>query len=81
MALRKRGVTFLIYFRKGGFPQKRGGSNPGGNYVSLKYLKATIIWRCSSVVFVVTEQSCEPRGYKLFGKVTYSATVFEALTN
>ena len=38
MALRKRGVPFLICFRKrgvprkGGFPQKRGGSYPGGNY-------------------------------------------------
>ena len=37
MALRKRGVTFLTCFRKGlpekeGVPQKRRGSNPGGNY-------------------------------------------------
>ena len=41
MALRKRGVAFLICFRNrgvprkgGGFPQKSGGegSNPGENY-------------------------------------------------
>ena len=44
MALRKRGVTFLICFKKRGyservgFPQKRGGSNPEGNYVICKYL-------------------------------------------
>ena len=28
----KEGVTFLICLRKRGFPQKKGGSNPGGNY-------------------------------------------------
>ena len=42
MALKKRGVTFKICFRKrgvprkggggGGFPYKRRGSNPVGNY-------------------------------------------------
>ena len=39
MAIRNRGVTFLICFRKrgypegrGGFPHKKGGSKPGGNY-------------------------------------------------
>ena len=38
---RKRGVTFEICFRKRGYPERgvplkkkrRGGSNPGGNYV------------------------------------------------
>ena len=46
MALRKRGVTFLNFFnllqkeegthkKGGGVPQKRGGSNPGGNYVNV----------------------------------------------
>ena len=40
MALRKRGVAFLTCLRKrgvprkGAFPQKRWGSNPGGNYAS-----------------------------------------------
>ena len=38
MALRKWGYLFLTCFRKrgvprkGGFPLKREGSNPGGNY-------------------------------------------------
>ena len=32
MVLRKRGLTFLICFSKREFPQKKGGSNPGGNY-------------------------------------------------
>ena len=42
MAVRKRGVTFLINFRKrgyperDGFPEKRGGSNPEGNYGKIK---------------------------------------------
>ena len=42
MPFRKKGVTFLICFRKRGlprkeegFPQKRGSSNPGGNYAIL----------------------------------------------
>ena len=48
MALRKRGVTFLICFRKRGYPEMRGrvlrkgggASNPGGNYgLSLLYHK------------------------------------------
>ena len=43
MAFRKRGVTFLICFRKRGVPRKGrslrkwgGGSNPKGNYAMMK---------------------------------------------